>query len=98
MKRYSMGLVSSPEGFIAHKMLELLGGGYVLYDDAMAEIGKLRAENALLRELLGAWYSDVSIPGPNCSCHISPPCNDCVEWGGLREAAEQTKRILGVKS
>ena len=63
-----------------------------------SELNELRAENTLLRELLGAWYSDVSIPGPNCSCHISPPCNDCVEWGGLREAAEQTKRILGVKS
>jgi len=79
-------------------MDEFDDGEFVRYDAAMTEIEKLRAENALLRELLGAWYSDVSIPGPNCSCHISPPCNDCVEWGGLREAAEQTKRILGVKS
>jgi len=79
-------------------MEEFDDGEFVRYNDAMAEIGKLRAENALLRELLGAWYSDVSIPRPNCSCHISPPCNGCVEWGGLREAAEQTKRILGVKS
>lgn len=24
-------------------------------------------------------------PPPNCSCHISPPCGDCVDYGGLRE-------------
>jgi len=44
MKRYSMVLVHNPEGFMEHKMLERLGGGYVLYDDAMAEIGSLQAE------------------------------------------------------
>jgi len=66
-------------------------------NDLIATNAELRAENALLRELLGAWYGDVSIPHPNCSCHISPPCNDCIEWGGLRETADQTKRILGVK-
>lgn len=27
-------------------------------------------------------------PEPNCSCHISPPCNDCVENAGVREAFE----------
>jgi hypothetical protein len=25
-------------------------------------------------------------PERNCACHLSPPCHDCVEWGGLREA------------
>lgn len=25
-------------------------------------------------------------PDSNCSCHISPPCSDCVENGGAREA------------
>jgi hypothetical protein len=58
---------------------------------------ELRTENALLRELLEGWYNDVSIPDSNCSCHISPPCSDCVNYGGLRETAEETKRILGVK-
>jgi len=61
------------------------------------EVDALRAENALLRELLWDWYNDVSIPDPNCSCHISPPCNNCVDYGGLRETAAHTKRILGVK-
>jgi len=52
MKRYSRGLVHNSEGFIEHKMLERLGGCYVLYDDAMAEIEALRAENDRLKKAL----------------------------------------------
>jgi len=92
MKRYDMVFDMD-----AGDMEEFDDGEFVRYDDAMAEIETLRAENALLRELLGAWYGDVYIPHPNCSCHISPPCNDCISWSGLRETANQTKRILGVK-
>jgi len=43
-------------------MLELLGGAYVLYDDAMAEIGMLRAENARLKAQCDLWnkkYTDL---------------------------------------
>lgn len=25
-------------------------------------------------------------PERNCSCHIAPPCSDCVEYEGLRDA------------
>ncbi len=25
------------------------------------------------------------IPERNCSCHLSPPCNDCVDHGYARE-------------
>jgi hypothetical protein len=51
------------------------------------EIGQLqervkRLESAgdTLEELLG------DPPKANCYCHISPPCNDCVEWAAIREA------------
>ena len=27
----------------------------------------------------------VDVPGPNCSCHISPPCGDCVDHSWTRE-------------
>lgn len=33
-------------------------------------------------------------PERNCSCHISPPCNDCVENSGLREAFEYAEEII----
>ena len=59
-----------------------------------AQIDALKAENALMKELLEVWYNDTYIPDSNCACHINPPCNDCVNYGGLREAAETTKRLL----
>ena len=27
-------------------------------------------------------------PDANCSCHISPPCDDCQNWSGQRIAKE----------
>ena len=33
-------------------------------------------------------------PEPNCSCHISPPCSDCVDHGSLREAITETKAAI----
>ena len=59
-----------------------------------AEINALKAELALAKELLDRWYNDSDIPDSNCSCHISPPCGDCVNWGGLRETASETKKLL----
>ena len=32
-------------------------------------------------------------PNANCSCHISPPCNDCVDHAGTRELIEHWKRV-----
>jgi len=37
-------------------------------------------------------------PKRNCSCHITPPCGDCVEWGGLREAIEEAEAALSAHS
>lgn len=34
-------------------------------------------------------------PDRNCSCHISPPCIDCVENSGLRELFEAARAALG---
>ena len=62
-----------------------------------SDIDALKAELALAKELLDRWYNDSDIPDSNCSCHISPPCGDCVNWGGLRETASETKKLLGVK-
>jgi hypothetical protein len=33
-------------------------------------------------------------PAANCSCHIAPPCGDCVEWSALREALADAKTAL----
>lgn len=33
-------------------------------------------------------------PASNCSCHISAPCSDCVDFGGLRGAFGLARAIL----
>lgn len=33
-------------------------------------------------------------PDRNCSCHLSPPCNDCVEYSGIRNAIEWAEKVL----
>jgi hypothetical protein len=35
----------------------------------------------------------VFIPERNCSCHISPPCSDCVNYAHVREAREAVSKI-----
>jgi hypothetical protein len=34
------------------------------------------------------------IPEPNCSCHTNPPCGDCTEWSGIRDAIPPAKQAL----
>ena len=33
-------------------------------------------------------------PPPNCSCHISPPCNDCVDHAEAREIDSRINAAL----
>ncbi len=33
-------------------------------------------------------------PEANCSCHLSPPCADCIDFGGEREAFEEAKSAI----
>jgi len=37
-------------------------------------------------------------PKANCSCHISPPCNDCVDHSMLREVFADARAALGALS
>jgi hypothetical protein len=46
-----------------------------------------------LEDLMGATGEP---PDRNCSCHISPPCHDCVEYGGWREALENANSVLAL--
>ncbi len=33
-------------------------------------------------------------PEANCSCHLNPPCSDCVEHSGAREAFALADAVL----
>jgi len=53
------------------------------------EIGDLKDE-VKAAHTVAVWSSEFlelipAPPEPNCSCFISPPCNDCVEYAGERE-------------
>ena len=37
---------------------------------------------------------DDTTPEANCSCHISPPCQDCTDHAGRRELIDAAKRTL----
>lgn len=49
-------------------------------------------------DLRGALEQLLETMGPpperNCSCHISPPCNDCVDYSGVREAIEYAEKLI----
>jgi hypothetical protein len=45
---------------------------------------------AALEQCLEQLYA----PNANCSCHISPPCKDCVDYAGIRDAIRDAKDSL----
>jgi hypothetical protein len=49
-----------------------------------------KAMEAALEQCLEHLYA----PSANCSCHISPPCNDCVDYAGIRDAIRDAKAAL----
>ena len=55
---------------------------------------KLAEEVPRLREALEVMLDATIAPDANCSCHIAPPCSDCVEFSMIREAREQAKAAL----
>lgn len=36
-------------------------------------------------------YALADVPDKNCSCHIAPPCNDCITYSHQRELAERSR-------
>lgn len=55
----------------------------------------LGVQNQSLRAALDNLLEHIELPPEaNCRCFVAPPCNDCVEWSGLREAIEQVEKAL----
>ena len=51
---------------------------------------KLLNFKGTLEEVVGNIY----VPEANCSCHISPPCEDCIENGAIRENIKEIKQFI----
>lgn len=61
---------------------------------ALAERDTLRAEVERLRGAIQRCLEELYAPPADCSCHLSPPCSDCVEYAGIREAEEVARAAL----
>lgn len=57
-------------------------------------IAALRAENRALRAGLEDLADNVEVPESDCSCHLSPPCSFCVDYGGLLRAHDEAQALL----
>ncbi len=60
--------------------------------DEVVRLAKQRDELANALELLVENTEEP--PDRNCSCHISPPCSDCVDFSCLREALAESRAAL----
>lgn len=47
-----------------------------------------------LMALLGQAVDLIDVPEKDCRCHVSPPCNDCVEHGHARDICDQIECAL----
>ena len=63
-------------------------------DEAAAEIERLRAEIARKDLALQFVCEELCAPEPNCSCHISPPYNDCVDHSSIRDVLKEARTAL----
>ena len=60
----------------------------------MTHNNNLRLTIAVLLEAIETLEGHLPhVPDASCSCHTAPPCNDCVEWSGLRDALATINRI-----
>lgn len=58
-----------------------------------AENSKLRNERELILEVGEMLNEYLYAPESNCSCHISPPCRDCVDYSEVRELKSTWNRL-----
>lgn len=67
---------------------EAYQAGLAADNEAMSEAIKLASVALDMAD------DEVYPPQANCSCHISPPCNDCVDHSQARETKDFIKRAL----
>lgn len=64
-------------------------------EDKLAELQRKAKLVGRLVETLEYFLTVVEEPpSSNCSCHISPPCGDCEEYGALREAFANARKAI----
>ena len=50
-----------------------------------------------LESALKVFVDEIVVPDRDCSCHLAPPCNWCVEHSYMAEAVENARALLADK-
>lgn len=59
-----------------------------------ARVAEVEVERDAARNCLEDFLELTEVPDPNCSCHVNPPCGDCVEYGGIRDVRKTANELL----
>jgi predicted nuclease with TOPRIM domain len=62
--------------------------------ELLAKIEMLMNEASILRDLIKEMNDEINPPERNCSCHISPPCSDCVDHEHARELKARAESYI----
>ena len=98
---YPLVRLSDAEAIIAQKDAEILdqcrlnGMGAEREAALLGKVAQQSAALKLAREALSEGMEYVEDPPEkNCSCHLSPPCNDCVDHSAVREFFIDARKAL----
>jgi len=70
------------------------GGALIAESIRTAANARLMAAAPSLLATLELLVDLVYVPDADCRCHVAPPCNDCVEYSGLREALDAARAAI----
>jgi len=64
----------------------------MVHDTPTESIAEEPLEEAkqVIQDLLDSF----DIPEPSCTCHLSPPCGDCVDYSVVREVVAKARQYL----
>jgi hypothetical protein len=93
-----------PKKFILHELsvYKILDDDIALFaesPDYQAEINQLKKDKEQLIGIISDLEQYIDRPPTrNCSCHIAPPCSDCVDYAHLREVLETADSITKTRA
>lgn len=59
---------------------------------------QLAFQRAEMANALEAALGELYAPEASCSCHISPPCSDCVEYSSIRSTQDLIRAALEARN
>ena len=92
------GHTTTPEDYLAIHIgegNELEGENYITVHGPNQEANARLVASAPEMLSMLKWLEEITdVPEAHCSCHIAPPCSDCVEYGAIREAMKNTRALI----